>query len=413
MDKKIHDFFLEWKEAPLHKRYAGRLLGWCKQRLHMKGKGFGFYPAFECIYKYANGQVSLIDDICDQLWNEANPKLYGRANAAYGDTPLVKVDIRRNEDGEWQLYGYNSNRPKPLKGQHMPDNDKIFKKSDNQVSKPYKITQERLMQIGKYVRELNPGADKDMIEDMILTISNYASSHKKSPMIIINKLRSGQLVIDPLKREITPATNESLGKVIVITEDMARQIQDEMTMTEYKFNNSIKKFLHDLLVDPVNAVVPDILKYNGYKRYYLITLLKNNHLLQKSEKIIDKDENGFDKTATMKVKYKVPKKNFDRKLRNLYIKMFEKNVPENDEEIMTEDGEGGCAMAGTTNASSSGQFSQPLFGLNRRTIYGGVKEDTTCSSVGNYQYDVPFGGDRETLKRNNGIGGSTSINRLK
>ena len=42
-----------------------------------------------------------------------------------------------------------------------------------------------------------------------------------------------------------------------------------------------------------------------------------------------------------------------------------------------------------------------------------IEEDTTTSTVGNYQYDVPFAGDKETLSRNNGVNGSTSINVVK
>ncbi|MDE5888607.1 MAG: hypothetical protein K2H20_01160, partial [Bacilli bacterium] len=203
-------------------------------------------------------------------------------------------------------------------------------------------------------------------------------------------------------------------------------------------------------------------------RSKLINLSKNNQMLFKEEEIVDKDENGEDRTATMRVKYKVPKKNFDRKLRNLYIKMFERNVPEplqiesyqNDiffsdiiddkdkrerfkdqldlmkgspltmgvighpehkqtddaakvyNKRIEEEGEGGCIGGGTTNASSSGQYSQPSFPMNRRTMYGDVDEDTTTTSVGNYQYDVPFCGDKETLARKNGKGGSISINKM-
>ena len=33
-------------------------------------------------------------------------------------------------------------------------------------------------------------------------------------------------------------------------------------------------------------------------------------------------------------------------------------------------------------------------------------------NTGNYQYTVPFGGDKETLARKNGDGGSVSINHV-
>lgn len=107
----------------------------------------------------------------------------------------------------------------------------------------------------------------------------------------------------------------------------------------------------------------------------------------------------------MIVKYQVPKKDFDRKLKKLFIRLFEDNSSMTD--TITEDGEGS-----TTCDASSGQFSQPLFPLQRGKMYS-VKEDTTCNTVGDYQYDVPFSGDDETLKRNNGVGGSNSINFAK
>ena len=72
-------------------------------------------------------------------------------------------------------------------------------------------------------------------------------------------------------------------------------------------------------------------------------------------------------------------------------------------------------MGGATSAESSGQFSQPVFPMQRRTTYNNsreIEEDTTTSSVGNYQYDVPFAGDKETLSRKNGKGGSVSINNI-
>ena len=40
-----------------------------------------------------------------------------------------------------------------------------------------------------------------------------------------------------------------------------------------------------------------------------------------------------------------------------------------------------------------------------------VEEATTTSTAGNYEYDVPFAGDEETLARKNGIGGSVSVNK--
>lgn len=98
-----------------------------------------------------------------------------------------------------------------------------------------------------------------------------------------------------------------------------------------------------------------------------------------------------------------------------YIMSF--GVKRMDEEL----NEDGC---GATSADASGQFSQPLFGVQRRTFKVTEEqmrlfnEATATTSVGgaktDYQYTVPFpvDNDDETMKRHNGDGGSVSINHV-
>jgi len=65
---------------------------------------------------------------------------------------------------------------------------------------------------------------------------------------------------------------------------------------------------------------------------------------------------------------------------------------------------------GATGSDASGQYSQPVFPMQRRGIYNPhMEEATTTSTAGDYQYDVPFPGDDDTLKRGDGVGGSTSV----
>lgn len=393
------------------KQYANRnpkkwwdLNGWIKRKV----KPFSTLQALEVIYNAANGSVQTITDIIEHLTDKG--KAYGRTQV-YGDAIVNGMDIRKNENGELELFGYNPNKPLTLKGQHTQDRGRMVRQSDGQTSKTYQNTAEKLYDLGKVVRDVFPDADNSYITLAMQAIRNFAALHhlRAERVARLIKQKKYKLVEKPsglgYQLEVVSATNESKNrKVIVITEAVAQQLE----MTEYKFNNAIKKYLHDLLVDPVNAEVPDVLKMYGYRRGRLIGILKNNDLLRKSERIVDKDENGMDKTATMQVKYQVPKKNFDRKLRNLYIKLFERNVPErNIEDTVNEDGE--CGAMGATNASSSGQYSQPLFPMQRRQMPVDIEEDTTTSTVGNYQYDVPFVGDKETLSRKNGKGGSTSV----
>lgn len=224
-----------------------------------------------------------------------------------------------------------------------------------------------------------------------------------------------------------------MSHTIIMTEDMANQIKDAKEMTEYKFISNTKAFLSRLMDDPVHADVPESLALNGYDRRRMIAILRKNNIIERHEKISDKDDEGNPKKATMLVSYKVPKNNLDRKLKKLYIKLFEVNVPPKE---INEDGEGG-AMGGATNcASSAGSYVGKMNGpINRRIFkiteeqFAALKEQklltdsqideaSTCASVmqgGGLnpeagQYTVPFIGDKKTLSRGDGVGGSTSIN---
>ena len=194
------------------------------------------------------------------------------------------------------------------------------------------------------------------------------------------------------------------NRVIVIDESVLDEIKSDYEMTEFRFNSNVKKFLHDLLVDPINADTSDLMKAHNLDRNTLLKHLRDCGMVTSKQHINDKDENGGPKSATMKVRYAVPKKNFNRNLKRLFIKLFEQNLPINEED--------GGAMGGATSADSSGQFSQPLFGKPyRQKSYNDVMdESSTTQTVGDYQYDVPFAGDEETLSRHNGVGGSVSIN---
>lgn len=266
---------------------------------------------------------------------------------------------------------------------------------------------------------------------------------------------------------------------------MANQIKDAKEMTEYKFISNIMAFFERLKADPVHADVPDALALNGYDRRRLIAILRKNKIIERHEKISDKDENGRPKKATMLVSYKVPTKNLERKLKKLYIKLFEENIPPKeinesfDDDLalmkgcpltigviappegehpspevwlmnraaeaynakikngtLDEDGEG-APMGGATNcAPSAGAYVGNLGGPQKRRIFkitdeqfeamkeqklltdSQIDEASTCASVMQGggpnpeagQYTVPFIGDKETLSRGDGVGGSTSVN---
>lgn len=110
-------------------------------------------------------------------------------------------------------------------------------------------------------------------------------------------------------------------------------------MTRYAFISHMEDYLKKLLKDPLHADTDDFLKYhniNGPKALSILTHRtdpkdKNSSILVKTEKIKD---NGYDKNGkrlkdTFTVKYQIPRKDYTKKMRNLYINLFESNIIEN------------------------------------------------------------------------------------
>lgn len=386
------------------KEYFNRSRNKCfalKNWLALNVKKFSFMDALKCVYDYSRGNFNTMDDVIAHLTDKK--KVYGRTQV-YSDSVNTKPDIVIGNDGKLTLVGYRSEEPLTLKGQKVDRNSKIFRKTDSQTNKNYQKTEDKLYDIGYRLRQIYPTESNSFLTFALQGVRKYAIQHKINPNKIVDALEKGRVKFDD---NFNIIKNIIEGRTIVISESMMKELNESFEMTEWKFYSNIKQFLCDLLEDPVNASVPMILKEYGFGRYKLLSYLIRFGIVEKDETISDKDENGEPKTATMKVKYKVPKKNFERNLKKLYIRLFEKNLPEKKTKI-EEDGEGA-----TTCDASSGQFSQPVFPMQRRTIDNvELDETTTTSNVGDYQYTVPFIGDKETLSRKNGEGGSVSINKM-
>ena len=186
-------------------------------------------------------------------------------------------------------------------------------------------------------------------------------------------------------------------------------LNDEITF--FGFLSHTKDFLKKILTNPLNADVDEYLKKQGLDRKQLLNLLLDKNIVEKETKINDKS--GKDKFA---VKYNIPKRNFERKMRRLYSSLFEKN--EIKESFITEEGEGG----GATSADASGQFVQPLFkNVQRRKIYvtneqADLLKETDTQSTGDYEYDVAFNfnnGNDPTFNHQNMIAGGISKKRKR
>lgn len=111
-------------------------------------------------------------------------------------------------------------------------------------------------------------------------------------------------------------------KTIYVKEDIVKEavayLNDDITF--YGFLSHTKSFLKELLVKPLSADIDDFLKKNGLDRKTLINLLMDKGILERETKIEDK--NASDQFS---VSYKIPKRNFERKMRRLYSSLFEKN----------------------------------------------------------------------------------------
>lgn len=351
--------------AAKNKKRVFALRNW----IALNNKPFNTMDAMLCIYDYCNGSSKVIDSIIDNLTEKH--KTYGRTQV-YSDNSIKSLDIVKN-NGVLQIIGIPTKKEKIISKDNNR-NPNIFRKSDNQVKKTYQQMSDRLHNIGQYVREMYPNASKTFIALTIVAIRKYAQEKKINVDKVIKGLINGRLFLDDDDFSIRHTNNEQ--KIIIIDEDTVKLITEELQMTKYKFVNAIKKFLHDLLVDPSNTRVPSILSTYGYNRHRLMRYLINYNIIEKEEKIVDKNKDGKPMRAIMKVKYKIPKKNFDRKIDRLYIRLFEKNVPSN-----TVNEDDGSPMGGATGSDSSGQYSQPLFPMQSRKIYN-IKETTDTFNVG-------------------------------
>lgn len=380
-------------------RGRGNKIAALRNWLLIKNKTFTLVDALECIWDAAEGKVTEMVKMIEQLTNKR--RVHGRTQV-YSDERIPEPDIERDSEGNLVLTGYQSDKPKPAKGQRVARNPKIFNQgTDVQVNKSYQRSEERLFNLGEECRKLYPHADNDFLTAFMRCITKYAEEKKISPNKVIERIKKGRIEYIPSLERLRPVVKES-RRVVIINESALNDVTDALQMTEYKFNNNIKRFLSDLLNNPINAEPSKLLQQYGLTRYKLMKQLYSVGLLDKNERIEDKDGEGNFKKAVMVTNYRVPKKGFDNKLQKLYIRLFERNLPPRH---VNEDGGG----EGATNCNSSGQFSQPLFGtLRQESIY-----ETDTGSVGDYQYDVPCFGDKATLSRKNGYKNSVSINFTK
>ena len=353
----------------------------------LKNKSFNVYKALDVIYNAANGNFNEMNNMIDALTAKKHVQFRGQV---YNDASNDLIDIIPNENGQLNLVGYNKSNQR-VKSKPENPNPKIYK-NNGQLTTNYRNAETKITDIGKIIRTAYPTASKEEILRMLGAIRYYSIVSHYNIVKVANDFVNGKLklILSDNGRWTLKGNNVRECKKIIFNENklsLFESIDEEVTY--YRFLSHIKSFLKGLLENPSSAKPDSLLLSKGLNRNKLIDLLLRRGIITRDESIDDKNEEN---NVSYLVKYNIPKKNFDKKIKRLYTKIFEVNVPQVKEnnQIVNEDGEAG--MGGATNASSSGQFSQPVFPMQRRKIYlpKSMQEATTTSTVGNYQYDVPF-----------------------
>lgn len=174
-----------------------------------------------------------------------------------------------------------------------------------------------------------------------------------------------------------------MAKTIIISESMQKELNDILSMTQFKFKSNIKKFLAELLEDPIGAMPDMIFTHNGLDKNKLIKSLVDNKVINKKMTIDDHDADGTPHKAKMIVRYSVPKERFNDRLDALYDVLFP-DVPAK----INEDGGGATSCSGVDgNGFGSGEFIQPMGGVQRHP--GDPKQKTKKrNTVGGDAYSV-------------------------
>lgn len=404
MSKETLQKYASLSQANKKKCFA--LGGWCNRQ----GNIFPMQEVFDCLYDAAGGDTNKLTELIEQL--TAKSKVFGRSSVVFGSND-AKMTITRGEDGRLKITGYNPSFRPPEKGQHGTHEPQVMRK-DGQMRKDVIKSREKLYDLGKAVREIYQGQSNELITVAMAAIKGFARAHKISEMMVVERLKKGAYELNT-ENGLENARIVPKKKTVKLNESQLNELSDATKLTEYKFYNNVQRFLSDLLKDPVGAKVPFLLQANNIARNQLLYHLKSNGIINRYQKISDKDSRGNPKTARMIIKYSVPKKDFAKKMKRLFIDLVAKNVPEKIEKMISEDlgkdideCDCGGAMGATAGNESMGQFSQPLFGVQRRKMPVEIDETTTASTVTpngdtSMGITVPFGADKETADRTPGF----------
>lgn len=149
---------------------------------------------------------------------------------------------------------------------------------------------------------------------------------------------------------------------IYIKESHLKTLYENQEVTFYEFFLKVKNFLKRLLKSSVIDKNQDI--FNGLTENDLLKQLIKLNVIEVEDKIDEvEDENGH-LTAKRFIKYKIPKSNFEKKIKTLYDTIYHNSITEDD---------GGASSCGSVMQSGgnpdSGQYTVPFGAVQKRKIY--------------------------------------------
>ena len=95
-------------------------------------------------------------------------------------------------------------------------------------------------------------------------------------------------------------------------------------VTFYQFEGELQEFLKSLMEHPVNCKVSEFWKSRGFSKNKMIEYLIKIGILEKDEKVNTDNIDG----PQLEISYKILKTNFDRKIKRMFIKLFEGETKE-------------------------------------------------------------------------------------
>ena len=168
---------------------------------------------------------------------------------------------------------------------------------------------------------------------------------------------------------------------------LLRESNEEVTF--YEFFTKTKNFIKDLLSDPINAKPDNMFKAHGISKSTLLNKLLDRGIVTKKEDIKEPNDADGKMKSMHYIQYKVPKKNFEQKIKRLY-QYFYDNFKKNEinESILDN------VRPQKYNSAATYIFCKDKSGMTyvlagkRRGNHEGGKYNVPTGQVGDKYYDL-------------------------